>query len=146
MTKNQDLITLMCSFKEYTTICNSGPSEVLSIIALRNSDKLVSRTLRLVKNNLKLLEKFFEKYRELLEWHRPRAGTAGLVRLKGFLSKFNNNGATGLCEQLAVVKQLLLVPASVFGHADEYVRIGFARSDLPKSLSLLEDFIKENLP
>ena len=145
-TKNRNLMQLMSVFKDYTTICSSAPSELLSIIGLRNSGRLVAHTLGIVKTNLKLLDEFFSKYTDIFEWHRPKAGTAGFVRLKGWLLKFGSGGATGFCDKLVKDKEVLLAPSAMFDHVDEYVRVGFGRRDLPECLLALEEFIKENLP
>ena len=43
-TKDRDLLAGALSYKDYTTICGSAPSEVLAIIALRAKDRVVART------------------------------------------------------------------------------------------------------
>jgi aspartate/methionine/tyrosine aminotransferase len=41
-TKDKNLYAKMATFKDYTTICSSAPSELLSIIALRAKNKIIS--------------------------------------------------------------------------------------------------------
>jgi len=48
----------MAQFKDYTTICNSAPSEFLRFIALRHREKIVQRNLGIIKNNMTLLDVF----------------------------------------------------------------------------------------
>lgn len=58
----------MASYKDYTTICSSAPSEYLSIIGLQQKEKLIKRNLSIVSHNMNLLNKFFEKYAKYFEW------------------------------------------------------------------------------
>jgi aspartate/methionine/tyrosine aminotransferase len=51
-TKNKTIYEKMASLKDYTTICNSAPSEFLAEIAMRNRQQLVERNLGIIKNNL----------------------------------------------------------------------------------------------
>ena len=44
--KNREILAAMAGFKDYTTICNSAPSEYLATLALRHRDAVVGRTLR----------------------------------------------------------------------------------------------------
>ena len=145
-TRNLELMQIMCGFKDYITICCSAPSELLSIIGLRNSDRLVEHTLSIVKANLQHLDQFFGRYYDLFQWHRPKAGTAAYVRLKGWLLKVGSGGASGFCDQLVRQKQVLLAPAAMFEDTGEYVRVGFGRRNLPECLTALEEFLKENAP
>ena len=47
--------THFLQFQDYTTICNSAPSEILALIALRAKDKVVARNMEIVKKNLAAL-------------------------------------------------------------------------------------------
>ena len=40
--KNKNLMQKISEFKDYTTICNNAPGEILSIIALQNKEKSIS--------------------------------------------------------------------------------------------------------
>ena len=48
---NPDIFSRLQAYKDYTTICNAGPSEILSLIALRNWQKIADRNIRIIKNN-----------------------------------------------------------------------------------------------
>ena len=60
-----------------------APSEILTLIALRNKDKILQRNNEIVTDNLKLLDEFFVKYSHLFEWVRPQGGCVGFVKYKG---------------------------------------------------------------
>jgi aspartate/methionine/tyrosine aminotransferase len=60
----------MAAYKDYTSICNSAPSENLAILALQHKEKLVERNLQIVKRNVAILNIFFEKYAKYFQWVR----------------------------------------------------------------------------
>jgi aspartate/methionine/tyrosine aminotransferase len=63
--------------KHYTSICNSAPSEILTIISLRNKDVILKRNNQIVTDNLKLLDQFFIDYVNIIEWVRPQGKRSG---------------------------------------------------------------------
>ena len=117
--------------KDYTTICSSAPSEVLTALALRNRDVLLERNLGLVARNLPLLDGFFERHADTFEWVRPTASPIGFPRVKGVAD------VDELCGRLADFGVLLL-PGSVYDEPG-HVRVGFGRANLPEALALLEE-------
>lgn len=46
----------MASYKDYTSMCNSAPSELLAEIALKHIDKILEINKSIVLNNLKIIE------------------------------------------------------------------------------------------
>ena len=46
-TRDDGLFRELAAFKDYTTICNSAPSEFLATLALRNAEAIVERNLRI---------------------------------------------------------------------------------------------------
>ena len=63
--------------KDYTTICNSAPSEVLALIGLRAREVLLDRNRRIVADNLPTFAEFFGRFPELFAWE----AAAGRMRL-----------------------------------------------------------------
>ena len=116
--------------KDYTTICSSAPSEVLTAVALRNRQVLLERNLAIVERNLPLLDDFFERHRDTFEWVRPTASPIGFPRVKGAAD------VDEMCARLAHLGVLLL-PGSVYDQPS-HVRVGFGRANLPDALRLLE--------
>ena len=116
--------------KDYTTICSSAPSEVLTAIALRNRGVLVARNLGIVARNLPLLDDFFGRHAGMFEWVRPTASPIGFPRVTGVAD------VDDLCERLAELGVLLL-PGSVYDEP-AHVRVGFGRANMPEALVLLE--------
>ena len=116
--------------KDYTTICSSAPSELLTALALRNRQVLLDRNLAIVRRNLPLLDGFFERHAETFAWVRPTASPIGCPLVRGI------SDVTRYCAQLAETGVLLL-PGSVYDQP-AHVRIGFGRANMPDALSLLE--------
>jgi aspartate/methionine/tyrosine aminotransferase len=65
---NHDLFNSIADLKHYLSICNSGPSEILGVIALQNTEAIFSRNAKLVSDNLLVLEAFMNKYSKLFSW------------------------------------------------------------------------------
>lgn len=138
-TKNKDIYKKIASFKDYTSICNSAPSELLALIALKHQKEIVQRNLTIIKENLILLDSFFNKYQNLFSWNKPKAGPIAFPGIKGVqnVEKF--------CTDLINSKGVLLLPGNYYDKNNNNVRIGFGRKNMPQCLEKLEEYIKERL-
>jgi len=137
-TKNQSILDKIAILKEYTTICNSGPSEFLAGVGLRNRQAIIDRNLQIVENNLPLLDVFFNKYKNLFSWHKPVAGPIGFV-------KMNFDEPDGrFAERVLKEKKVLLLPGDIYDY-NGFFRIGFCRKNMPEALAKFEEFIAEHL-
>jgi aspartate/methionine/tyrosine aminotransferase len=130
VTRDRKLREAIIALKDYTTICSSAPSEVLTALALRHRHMLTDRNREIVHRNLPLLDAFFERHGDTFEWVRPTAGPIGFPRLTGV------GDVDGLCERLAG-DGVLLLPGSVYDQP-EHVRVGYGRANLPEALDVLE--------
>ncbi|HJS93254.1 MAG TPA: aminotransferase class I/II-fold pyridoxal phosphate-dependent enzyme [Solirubrobacteraceae bacterium] len=130
VTRDAALRKAIMRLKDYTTICSSAPSEVLTALALRNRHALLERNLGIVHRNLPLLEDFFARHAVTFEWVRPDAGPIGFPRVRGVpdVERF--------CERLAG-HGVLLLPGAVYDEP-EHVRVGFGRANLPEALAALK--------
>jgi aspartate/methionine/tyrosine aminotransferase len=135
-TRDAELLGHIAAHKDYTTICNSAPSELLAVAALRAADVLLARTMGIVAANLALLDGFFSAQADWIEWVRPQAATIGFPRLRADLP------AERLAAELIEAEGVLLLPGSAFGHPGNHVRLGFGRSDLPEALAGLTRFAR----
>jgi aspartate/methionine/tyrosine aminotransferase len=134
-TRDNDLLDRCARFKDYTTICSSAPSEILALIGLRARDRVLARSLRIVNDNLELLDDFFRRRSDTFSWVRPRAGPVGFPRL--LRDEPIDDFAAALVEREGV----LLLPASQFGYPGNHFRLGYGREDLPVALARLEAFL-----
>ena len=136
-THNQEILEKIAILKEYTTICNSAPSEFLAGVALRNRKDILDRNLAIIKNNLALYNTFFEKHPHLFSWFKPNAGPIAFVKMH-----FNTNDMN-FADQLLKDAKILILPGGIYDYPG-YFRIGFGRKKLPEALSQFENYIKEN--
>ena len=137
-TRNEQLFRELTAFKDYTTICGSAPSEFLAALALRHRDWITGRNLRIIRENLDLLDSFFGAHAELFDWHRPKAGPIAFPRLlQGSVDDF--------CRNLVQKSGVLLLPGTLYGDASNSFRIGFGRKNLPQCLDRLQDFIAAHI-
>lgn len=119
------------SYKLYTSICNSGPSEILAVMALRAQNRILKRNRGIMLQNLKILDEFMERNQPCLSWVRPQGGTMAVVKLLLPLSIEN------FTEDLVTKEGILIMPGTVFDLPGNYFRIGFGKRSMP---SILERF------
>lgn len=136
VTRDRDLFGKMESFKSYTTICSSAPSEVLAIMGLRAKEQIIARHLARIERNLTLLDQFFEDYRDRFEWVRPKAGTIAFPRLKGVESAYE------FCQRAVTEAGIMLLPSTVYDYDDEHMRLGFGRENMPEALGKLREWLE----
>jgi aspartate/methionine/tyrosine aminotransferase len=135
-TKNKDIYRKMASLKDYTTICNSAPSEFLAEVALRNRQKLIDRNLGIIQHNLTVVNKLFTSYSSLFTWVRPRAGSMGFPKLlKGDIERF--------CDDLVKKSGVLLLPGTMYDDSRNHFRLGLGRKNLPQAVERLESFLSK---
>ena len=139
-THDRDLLARLMAFKDYTTICSSAPSEILSIIALRAGDQVLARSRGIISANLELVEAFFDDWADRFTWVRPRAGSIGFARLTVPGVRIDDWAA-----ELVQTEGVLLAPGSVFQYPGNHFRLGLGRTDLPEALARLEAFAERTL-
>jgi aspartate/methionine/tyrosine aminotransferase len=139
-TRDSALLKRMEHAKHYLSICNSGPSEVLAVIALRARELILSRNRAIIQENLKLLDDFFADFPDLFEWTVPDGGCIGFPRYLG------EDGVEPFCQALVEEAGVLLLPASIYRSdltptPGDRFRIGYGRSNMAEALMALRQFI-----
>jgi aspartate/methionine/tyrosine aminotransferase len=135
-THDSETYQAMAALKDYTTMCNSAPSEFLAELALRRRNTLAQRNLRIVRENLARLDVFFAKHADRFEWQRPSAGPIALPKL------LMHPDADEFCAQVIRKASVMVVPGTLFG-VPGHIRIGFGRRNLPEALEAFEAAIME---
>lgn len=133
--RDTDLLQKANSYKMYTSICNSAPSEILALIALRSKDKILKRNRGIVLSNVDLLSLFVERHPNSIRWVRPESGTVAFLELLLPVS------IDEFTEQLVEKAGVLIMPASVFDLPGNFFRIGFGRRNMPEVLNRFEQFL-----
>ena len=134
-TKDAALLQRMLAFKDYTTICNAAPSEILALIGLRARERLVALHRERIAGNLDRLDAFFKRHAALFSWSRPKAGTVGFPGLRA------EKDADAFCDAVMKGAQVMLLPSSVYGYSQPHVRVGFGRRNMPEALERLDRFL-----
>jgi aspartate/methionine/tyrosine aminotransferase len=133
-TRNQKIFQNMAGLKDYTTICNSAPSEFLAEVAMRHRQKLIDRNLDIIQHNLAVVDDLFSRHAEWFQWVRPQAGSMGFPKLlKGTVDDF--------CDHLVRSAGVLLLPGTMYEDAENHFRLGLGRRNLPQAVEALESYL-----
>lgn len=138
-----EVLSQMERMKHYLSICNSGPSEQLAIIALNNREKLLARNCGIVDENLPKWEAFFARHPDLFDWQRPDGSCMAFPRYKG------EDGVESFIQNLVEESGVLLLPGSIYGSTlndtpKDRFRLGYGRKNLDEGLVALENHIMRN--
>lgn len=133
--RDKEILNKMTKFKHYLSICNSGPSEILSIVALKHSDKLLQRSMDIIKGNLKLADQFFARYEHLFRNNRPACGPIAFHEIK------LDQPVEDFCEDLVQKSGVLLLPANIYSYKGPYFRMGYGRRSFEQSLNIFEQYL-----
>jgi aspartate/methionine/tyrosine aminotransferase len=133
--QDEKMLKRIGQVKNYTSICNSAPSEILSLIALKNKDQILIRNNQILSQNLDILDRFIQQHNHLFSWERPQGGCVGFVEYKGPGSI--NLLAKELVEEIGV----LIMPASFYNDESQYFRVGFGRKNMAEALHKLKEFL-----
>ena len=127
--------------KMYTSICNSAPSEILALIALRAKEEILGRNREIVLRNVHLLDQFIQRHPTSLKWVRPESGTIA------FLELLLPIPIDQFMEELVQQTGVLIMPGTIFDYPGNFFRIGFGRNNMPEVLARFEHFLTayENL-
>ncbi len=133
-----DVLQRVEDYKHYLSMCNSAPSEYLSIIALQNRDKLLERNRNLVRRNLAELDEFLAEYNNLFEWVKPQGSCIGFVKYLG------DEGVEEFCRSLVEHHGVLLLPASLYKSdllhfKAQHFRIGFGRTVFQEGIAAMRE-------
>ena len=135
-TQNEDIYQRMAALKDYTSICNSAPSEFLAELGLRHRDALAWRNRGIIRHNLTILDSFFANHADHFQWVKPIAGPIAYPRyLGGDIESF--------CHNLVTEQGVLLLPGTLYGDASNHFRIGFGRRNMPEAVEQLEAYLKK---
>jgi len=135
-TRDAAFLNEVGSYKLYTSICNSAPSEILAIIALRAKEKVLKRNREIVLHNLQTLEAFIKRNQQYVSWVRPQSGTMAVLELLLPIP------IEDFAEDLVRSEGVLVMPGSVFDLPGNFFRIGFGRKNMPEILKRFETYLQ----
>jgi aspartate/methionine/tyrosine aminotransferase len=138
--QDRDVLARMERMKHYLSICNSGPSERLALIAVKAKGRILARNNRIIDENLPKWDAFFERHRELFDWHRPDGSCMAFPRYKG------PEGVEAFARAMVEEGGVLLLPSTIYRSElgetpTDRFRLGFGRKGLDEGLAAMEAHI-----
>ncbi|MGK7753500.1 MULTISPECIES: pyridoxal phosphate-dependent aminotransferase [unclassified Roseovarius] len=135
--QDREVLSRMERMKHYLSICNSGPSERLALIALKNRDAILARNCAIVDENLPKWDAFFARHADLFEWQRPDGACTGFPRYLGA------DGVEEFARKLVEEAGVLLLPSTIYRSdlgptPTDRFRLGFGRRGLDDGLAAME--------
>ncbi len=133
-------------FKHYLSICNSGPAEILALIALKSRHEILARNRAIMLENVLALERVFDMFPGLFEWFRPLGGCVAFPKYCG------PDGAEAFTRKLIEESGVLLLPSSIYSSdlsetPQNHFRIGFGRNQVFKEgLAALAAHLEKHYP
>ena len=140
--EDHEILSKMERMKHYLSISNSGPSERLADIALRNRRSILARNCSIVDRNLPKWDKFFAQYPDLFEWQRPQGSCMGFPRYKG------SDGVEQFTRSLVEDSGVLLLPSTIYqsqlsATPDDRFRLGYGREGMDEGLAAFDSHVKK---
>jgi aspartate/methionine/tyrosine aminotransferase len=136
VTQHSEWIGRWLEFKDYTTICNSAPGEILGLIALQNKQSILRRNLDIIRANLNSASKFFSDHPRQFTWFAPQAGSVAFPLWQGVGS------VEEFCNTVLEKEAVMIVPGSLFDFPGNHFRVGLGRRNLPEALEHVAGYLK----
>jgi len=133
--QSSELLEPAAQLKDYTTICNSAPSELLALIAVQKSSQLVGRCRGIIAENLSLLRELAEGHPHSIELLPGQGGSILFPRFT------DGRSAENASQKLIEKQNLLMLPGPLFDMPDNYFRVGLGRTSFAQVLNKFEDIL-----
>ena len=132
----EELIEKCLTRRDYTTISNGRIDDLLAVHALDNYEHVMERNLRIIRDNLQILDQWVEQ-EEKISYLKPQGGTTAILEYA------LNIPSEQLCLNLFKANGTFLAPGSCFD-LEGTVRIGYACSTevLQKGLEKFSEYLK----
>ena len=134
--RDRQLVNQWLAFKDYTTICNSAPSEILGIIALRAKEKIISRNIEIIRQNLKIANDFFAEHVNRFHWFKPNAGSIAFPKWR------DQQSIERFCADMINQYGVMILPGNVFDFPGNHFRVGLGRKNFAYALTRVRDYIQ----
>lgn len=133
--RDEFIIDKMTKMKHYTTICSSGPSEVLATVALKHGEKLLERNKNIIRKNIETANSFFDRFPDLFLNNEPKAGPIAYHKMN------IDQPINEFCEKMIEDAGVLLLSGAMYDQNMQYFRMGYGRSDFSSNLKKFEEYL-----
>jgi aspartate/methionine/tyrosine aminotransferase len=139
--RDRALLERMVRYKHYLSICNSGPSERLALVALQHRESVLKRTRTIAREGYAQVAAFLAEYPELFDRYVPDGGVVMFPRYKG------PAGVDAFCQRMVEQAGVALIPASVYASAltatpTDRFRIGYGRRTTGEGLDAMRGLLR----
>jgi len=128
------------SYHDYTSITAGILSNFVAEYALTSAvkEEIFLRNREILNPNLVLISRWLQNHADLFSFTPPKAGGFCFIKYN-----FQQNSSE-FCEELRIVKSVLLIPGDCFG-MDGYLRIGIGseKAYLEEGLALVSEYLNE---
>lgn len=138
ITSNKEVIQECKRHRDYTTISKGMIDDALATLGIQNLDKIMERSLKIVRANHKYLDNWINK-EPLIDWVKPKAGSVAFMKQHLSLS------SEDICKKLIKEKSTFMVPGECF-EIPKHLRIGYGNrlevieEGLKRFTSFLDDY------
>lgn len=115
---NEDIIAECVKHRDYTTISCGMLDDILAVHALKNYDSIMSRNLKIIHDNLEILDQWVNSEAHI-HYVKPKAGTTAILHFDYEMTSVD------FCKNLYDMNGAFLAPGSAFD-LEGTVRIGYA--------------------
>jgi aspartate/methionine/tyrosine aminotransferase len=122
-TGDGDVLGRVGALKDYTTICNSAPSEQIARLALAQGDSLMRTNRERVGAHAELVASRLAGDEVPVTLLRGGGGSTLLPRFT------DGRSSRAFADELRLVADVLLLPGPLFDMPDDYFRLGLGRAD-----------------
>lgn len=136
-THDAKVLQQILRFKDYLSICNSAPSEILSYIAIQHKEKFIQPNLNKILKNINLFQEFLSEHPSLFDFTPPKAGSIG------FIKHHFSETALDFSETLIKATGIMTLPSEMFEYGSQHFRIGFGRENFGEILEILGNYLKK---
>jgi len=134
-----DVIEGIFIHRDYNTISCGVIDDYLAALALNNKDKIFERNLKIVKDNLAILDQWINADPHFT-YIKPKAGTTAFIKLNFDMPSYD------FCLKLLKEAGVLVLPGSVM-EMEGFIRIGYAyeAKQLRVGLEKISEFTRDLL-
>ncbi len=135
VTHDKNLIKSILSHRDYNLVSCGIFDEEIGAVALRNADKLLDRSRRIVRDSLKTLDAWVQNEPRVY-YTKPKAGTTALVFYKADIDSVT------FCERMYRETGAFVTPGACF-EQEHCMRIGYCydRDILQQGLDAITEFL-----
>lgn len=137
ITAPEDIIHAVSIHRDYNTISVGILDDYLATLALDHKDRILDRNLRIVRENLAILDVWVSQEKRV-SYVKPKGGTIALLKVD------TRHSSRDFCIKLLESKGVMFTPGSALD-IEGYLRVGYANNSeiLKTGLQKVSEFLKE---